>query len=252
VVKFVYISFIFLLQITALSRVEARVFKLTDESFATYLQGAVGPSLIQKSSYERSDVTFSNKVEYNLSGEVGVLFTVSRTNLKLGLEIIRPQAITGAQALGEGEVPYYRVTSGIISYGPTIGFDFLLGASPHFRFFVSASLGYMKTTLKNDYAFTSEGQTRYGLIDYTEEGSAYSVMTRGGLGVEFSFSDNVTMALDAGYRSLVATGLQHERVAITLGGPVSIGHTMKDENGADRKVDLSGATMGVGLRFYFQ
>ncbi|MGE3972997.1 MAG: hypothetical protein AB7F59_00575 [Bdellovibrionales bacterium] len=240
-----------LLHIFFVANAEARVAKLKDQTLATYIHGTFGLSLIGKSPYERADVTFTNQVAYNASGEIGALFTLSRTNFKLGLEVIRPQLIQGAQAQGAGEVTLYRVTSGIVSYGPTLGFDFLLGSYDNFRFYITSSIGYMKTTLKNDYAFTDEGRTQYSLIDHTEEGSAYNVMSRGGLGMEFSFSDNTSLAMDLGYRSLVATGLVHERPAATFNGTVSAGDVMKDPNGNNRKVDLSGAWIGMGLRFYF-
>ncbi len=226
--------------------------KLKDHWIGTYLQGTGGPSLLQKSSFERNDVTFANKVDYNLSGEVGVLFAFERAVVKVGLEAVRPQVVQGGQATGAGEVTLYSVTSGIISYGPTVGLDLQLGNFENFRFYILASAGYMKTTLKNDYQFTTPGQTQYSLIDYTEEGSAYSIMGRGGVGLEFPFSDAVTMSLEVGYRSLVASGLVHERGATTFSGAVTAGQTMKNRNGVDRVVDLSGGWAGVGLRFYFE
>jgi len=231
---------------------EARVFKLKDETFAAYVHFMGGTSLIQKSSFERTDVTFSNKVDYNLSGDFGVLFAMSRANFKLGLEFIRPQVVSGAQAIGAGDVLYYRVTSGIISYGPVAGLDLILKAGESYRIYITTALGYMKTTLKNDYEFSSQGRTNYGGInDYTEEGSAIGAMGRGGLGLEFSLADTATLAFDVGYRSLTTTNLIHERTAVTLNGSVVSGGVMKDQNGNDRKVNLSGGWAGIGLRFYF-
>lgn len=229
---------------------EARVFKLKEQSVGTYIQGTGGTSVLSNSAYSRTDATFENKVEYTTSAEFGLMFLASRTWIRLGVELIRPQAILGAQAKDASDNVLYRVDSNILAWGPVVNFEFPLKIGESTRFFFVAGLGYMKITVKNDYHMTTTGNTVYGVADYAEEASSYSFMGQGGLGMEVALADTATFVLSSGYRGLIGTNLKHERPNSAIGGNINAGDTLRDNNG-DRTLDLSGFWAGVALRFYW-
>jgi len=233
------------------SLAEARVFRMKEQTAGTYIQGTAGNSLLGNSVFNRYDVNIENKVSYNAGGEFGLMFLASRTWIRVGVEIIRPHLIEGAQAKDTvSEQVYYRVNSSVLSWGPVVNLEFPLRVFESVRLFFTGGLGYMKTTVKNDYVMTSLGNTTYGVSDYTEEASAYSFMSQGGLGVEFALADSSTFVLSGGYRGLIASNLKHERSNATIDGNVNAGDSFRDGSG-DRVINLSGYWVGLGLRFYW-
>ncbi len=229
----------------------AKVFHLKEQTAGTYLQATGGTSLLNDTAYSKSDVTFENKVGYNMSGEFGFMFLASRTWIRLGVALLRPQVIEGAQAKDTSDAVLYRLNSGIIAFGPVMSFEFPIKVFESTRFYFMGGLGYMKVTVKNDYQFTAAGTTAYSLADYTEEASAYTWMSEVGIGMELPLADASTFILNTGYRSLTANGLKHERSTPAIGGAIDSGDTLKDSNGQDRNLNLSSYWVGIGLRFYW-
>jgi hypothetical protein len=232
------------------STAQARVFHLKEQSFGTYIEGTGGNSALGDSAFHHSGLSFENKEDYSLSGEFGLMFLASRTWIRLGIQLIRPHAIAGAQAADSSGSVLYRVDNSVLAWGPVATFEFPLKIGESSRLFVLGGLGYMKVTVKNDYHLTSAGNAVYHVADYAEEASAYSLMGQGGLGWEAALADNATFTLTTGYRGLVATSLKHERANATIDGAINAGDTWKDADG-DRSLDLSGFWVGLGLRFYW-
>jgi hypothetical protein len=242
--------FLVLLWSFVATHADARVFKLKEQTVGTYIQGTGGTSVLSNSAYSRTDATFENKVEYTTSAEFGLMFLASRTWIRLGIELIRPQAILGAQAKDSSDVVLYRVDSNVLAWGPVVNFEFPLSVGESSRFFVSGGLGYMKITVKNDYHMTSAGNTLYGVADYAEEASGYSFMGSAGLGFEMGLADTATFVLSSGYRGLIGSNLKHERANSGIGGAINSGDTLRDNNG-DRIIDMSGFWAGAAFRFYW-
>ncbi len=242
--------FLVLLGLFYASQADARVFKLKEQTVGTYFQGTGGTSVLSNTAYSRSNATFENKVEYTTSAEFGLMFLASRTWIRVGVELLRPQAIQGAQAKNASGTVLYRVDSNILAWGPVVNFEFPLNVGESTRFFVSGGLGYMKVTVKNDYHMTGEGSALYGVADYAEEASAYSFMGTGGVGFEVGLADTATFVLSTGYRALIGTNLKHERPNSTIDGNINAGDTFRDNNG-DRTIDLSGFWAGAAFRFYW-
>jgi len=229
----------------------AREFNFTGPSQSgTYLQGTGGPSQLYKAAYDRSDVSFANEVKVNYTLELGYMAKYKGALLSLGLMVVRAQAIEGAQAT-LNDVTQYRVSSSLIGYGPEVGLDLILLHGHSMRFYVFGSGAYLITTLKNDYALTTDGQGTYAVPDYTEEGTAYAYLMQGGLGYEVLFADNVSLALSVGYRVFSPTNFTHTRSHTNLDGTsISEGQTMKNKEGTNLALNLNGAFGGFALRFY--
>ena len=238
--------FLFLAGLSA----EAKVFKLSDQNFGTYIFGTLGNSAVADSAYVRDNVSFENKVGYNGGGEVGVSFLLSRAWMRLGVELIRPQSIQGAQAVNSAGTTLYRVNSGILAWDPVANFELPIKVFEIARFYFVGGIGYMKVTVKNDYELTDAGRSTFGVTNYSEEATGYSFMGQGGLGMEISLADTATFTLGGGYRYLRAYGLQHERANSTVDGTISAGDTLRS-NAGDRVIDLSGAYAMAGFRIYF-
>lgn len=237
----------------------ARIFNFKNEKFATYFRGTAGMSNLKKAAFERSggqdaggaELSFSDQTNYNYTGEFGIVFTVSRANVRLGLELLRPNAATGVEARNAGGTALYTVDSTVIGYGGVANMEFNLIQTDSSRLFFTGGGGYFSTTLKNEYRFTAAGQSAYpGQADYVEEGTAFNLMGQASFGYEFLFADSVTAVFDAGYRFLLVNNLKHSRDANTLTGTVAPGQTMQNRGGGDRSIDLSGIWVGLGLRFY--
>ncbi|MEQ1875026.1 MAG: hypothetical protein ABL958_00175 [Bdellovibrionia bacterium] len=236
---------------------EARVFNFKNEKFATYFRGTAGLSGLKKTAFESSggqNLTFSDQPNYNYTAEFGLLFSVSRMNVRMGLELFRPNAATGVEAKDASDVTLYTLNSTVIGYGGVMNLEFNMIEGDKSRLFFSGGGGYFTTSLKNEYAFTTAGNSAYPTVpNYVEEGSGYSFMGQASFGYEFHLSDTTTTVFDAGYRYMLVNSLKHSRDAVTLldpATPVTSGSNMKNRDGSDRTLDLSGIWVGLSLRIY--
>ncbi len=232
------------------SQSHARVFKLKEQTIGTYFGGTAGTSVLSNTAFSRTDVTIENKVDYMTSAEFGLMYLASRTWIRIGVELVRASPVTGAQATDTGGTVLYRVDSNILSWGPVINLEFPIRVGESSRIFLEGGIGYMKTTVKNDYHLTADGNALYGVADYAEEASSYSFKGNVGLGIEMGLADTATFVLTTGYRSLIGTNLKHERAITGIGGAINAGDTLRDNNG-DRTIDMSGFYAGAAFRFYW-
>ena len=111
-------------------------------------------------------------------------------------------------------------------------------------------LGYASLTAKNSHTLTTAGQAATGLQDFNEsiEGSTFGGHFFGGL--EALMTDNVAVTLGAGYRIYEFDELEYSEDATTFIGDVKKGEPVLDNEGAARKLNMSGFYMSIGLRFY--
>ena len=249
--KATFLPFLLLLSI----QVEARVFDFKNEKVASFLGGTAGLSNLKKMGYEfagPTGLTFNDEAKYLYTGELGVLISMKSVNWRLGLELLRPHTPTDVAVKNAAQTTLYSLTSGVLGAGAVTYLDFILGGGPSNRFYLTIGAGYTKVTLKNEYIFTADGTTAYGLGPYTEEGSSWAYSAMAGAGWESVLADTVTFTFNLGYRYMLAQKFIHEREAQTLLGAVAPGQVMKNNDGTDRKLDLSSTWVGLGLRFYLR
>ncbi len=245
------LSILFLFSVPA----KARVFDFKGESAAAYLRGTYGTIALGKQAFADSggaSLTFNETSQYGYTGELGFAFTVKAVTLRLGFEVLRPQSFNGVEAKDAAGTIQYNLNTSVIGGGGIVNLDFLFAQGARSRFYVTLGGAYSKLTIRNEYIFTDAGATTYATPSYTEEGSAYAMSMMAGLGWEAAMADSVTFSLDTGYRSLIATGFKHERQSQTVMGNVAVGDSMRNRDGTDRKLDLSGFWVGAGFRFYIK
>lgn len=232
---------------------EARVFALDKQKLAFYLKGNFGSSRMERDAFDRSDGATANikeSVDFQYAGELGLFFKASSFGVRLGVQVINPQKLDNVEGKNAAGILEYNLTSRVFGVMPVghLEFDFVSG--PQFRWYLSAGGGVGSVTLLNTYTFAPASP--YGLVDFTEEGTAWVPMYEGSTGIEFSLVDNATMLFDIGYRHLQVTGLKHTRSATTFLGPVGKGSKMTNVGGGERELDMNSVYAGLGFKFYFQ
>lgn len=230
----------------------ARVFNLDKQKLAFYMKGSFGSSRMERDAFAFSDGATANvteTVEFQYAGEMGVYFNSAEWGFRAGVLGVYPQVLDGVEAKNVAGAVEYNLTSRVFGVIPVGHIEYALISNSEFRWYVSLGGGIGSVTILNSYAFTASSP--YGLIDFTEEGTAWVPMYEGSTGFEFSLADNVTMLFDAGYRHLMGTGFKHTRAANTFVGEVSKGSKMTNVGGGEREVDMISMSVGLGFKFYF-
>lgn len=230
----------------------ARVFSFEKENLASYFRGSGGLSRVSSDAFSRSsgsDTKFSDEVSYGFGGEVGVMLSVkSLMSLRLGIELLQPnplKEIKGKDAVG---TELMSLTSRIFVVNPMATVDIYFFKHPTYRGFFFVGAGLAKVTLKNEYAFTAA--STYGVTDYTEKSEASLISAHTGVGIETLFVDNVTAAIEMGYRHMPVSDLKYSSDVTTISGPRTQGASLVNDDGNKRTLDLSSWFIGFSCRFY--
>lgn len=234
----------------------ARVFQFSEHTVGAYVHGTLGNTLLGQSAFGYSSgnrTYFDAQVSRTIGGEVGIILLTKHINFRLGVEVLGPQkmeSITGYDRNNNNQL--MTLSSQIIGVVPSLHLEFVLKETPHLRFMLIGGAGYGTVTVLNSYTFTTAGQAVYpGMPSFTEEVTGSSITGDGGLALELLSSDSSTIVLDAGYRYFYVDGLTHNRDAKNFQGTVTKGQSATFDNGKNRNIELSGAWVGLGLRFYF-
>lgn len=246
--------FLFALLLAPWPRAEGRVFDFKKEHFATYFRGNGATTVIGKSAYGKSSGTstsFSIEPAYTYGGEFGVLFTSGKFGLRVGIEAINPKKVDGAEGKDSSGALLMSMTSQIASYGPAVHIEIGAVTTNTTKLLIVGGAGIGNLTMTNSYSLTAAGSAAYpGVADFTEEGKGTAYTSDLGVAYEFSMVDNVTMVLDLGYRYFFVPKLTHERAATTFLGAVAVGDTVRNSDGTNRSLNLSGPFAGLAFRFY--
>ncbi len=231
-----------------------RVFDIKSETFGSYFKGTYASGLVGKSMFESSSgtgVTFDKTADYNFSGEFGFLWARSFMVLRLGAEVIRTRSLQGTKGTDASDVELYKMNSDVNVFNPKVGVEFSFFRSSIARAFFGGSVGQATVTVQNSYAFTSAGNTTFNnLADFTEAGTQTVTSAEGLVGFECLFSDTTTFVFDAGYRSLKASALARKADVTTFDGAQTAGEPLKNSDGTQKTLDMSGLFVGLAFRFY--
>ncbi len=235
---------------------QAKVFSFQNRSFAAFVRGTGGMTNLDQDAFVHSSGSSSNfgseGVKYSFSGELGGILMMGPVNLRFGAEAIRPKtlSIDGANASGTN---LFTLTSNAFVFNPNITIEYVYSGLAGVRFSFFAGAGYAMVSLDNKYEFTSTGLTTYSPVtDYTETSSATVYEGHAGFAFETLFADNVTFAMDFGYRYLPVRELKYKNSETTIQGAAVAGQTVLNADGSNRSIDLSGITIGAAFRFYIQ
>jgi hypothetical protein len=234
---------------------QARVFSLANETIAPYFKGTVGSSTILQNAFDKSsgnNITVDQKVSLNQSGEFGLLMTAPGFGVRVGIEVISPSSIQGVQGLDASLTPMYDFESQLQAVISKVGLDFGLYVVPLTRVYLGLSGGSVTASIKNNYIFTSAGQTAFpGIANYVEESTGTSTMYEALLGYEHLLSDTTTFCFELGYRNLKVPEFKYKSGVTDIYGTAhGAGDVVLNSDGLSRSLDFSGPFAGFVLRFY--
>jgi hypothetical protein len=234
----------------------ARVFNFSDLNVAAYFRGTGGMHMMGQEGFSLSsgDESFFNnndKPYFNYSGEIGLLFQLGETVIvRMGVEGLQSREIDAA-ARNASDQKLLDVNSKIVAFIPNLTLEFQLANGLNNRTYFFAGAGYVQIKGTNEYTMTAQGTSDYGgATDYKETVAGFALMGQGGLGFEFLFVDNCTLATEVGWRYLPVAKLKHEETLTTVQGPVTAGQTALNHDGSKRTYDMGGPFVGISLRFY--
>jgi hypothetical protein len=237
----------------AMAVAEARSFSFKSFSFATLFGGTYGTSNAADTAYAHSlpaGVSVGAAVPATASGEFGLLLSGTRANLKMSGELLMPKALPGIEGKNPGGTSYFTAESEIQAAVAMATIELLAYPAATSRMMVGLGYGLASVTLVNSYEMTSAGTTATGVGDFTEKATAQAPVMQGYLGYETLFTDRATVAFTLGYRACEVSGFKAVGNAATFNGSLTDGQKLLNRDGSERKVNLSGAFVGLNFRFF--
>lgn len=238
------------------TQAQARVFSITQSSFASYFKGTFGMSSLQKDPYNKisgAQTEISTETDFNLSGEFGVVFPSPNYAFRLGLEILAPRTPSGIQGKNSSGTELMSLDSRVLGFFPTAHLEYYIAKNSLGRVYLSVGGGYGKVSLKNNYTFTAAGDTAYNpLTSFSDRASQYTYLVETSLGYEMAFIQTVTFVFDFGYRYCVVRDLKYDGAGTNFIGTHPAGDPVIDSSGDHKTLDLGGVFTGLSFRFYFE
>lgn len=233
----------------------ARVFSFQKEHVAAYVRGSIGTNVMHQDAFASASgnqTTFGDDESiFIFTGELGAQFSFGPVGFRLGFETIRPKEVEIAGKNSSGQ-ELFTLNSEVFAYGPTAAFEYNYRALSSIRFFVFLGVTYAMIDMDNRYQMTAQGTSTYpSITNFTEKGEGTAFAINGGFGLETAFVDNVTFALDIGYRHMPVSKLKHRHPNTTFAqGAVNKGDEVKNADGTARAFDMSGFAISAAFRFY--
>lgn len=239
---------------------QARVFSFKDNWVAAYFRGTAAQSVLGDDLYSKTsgnNTTFSDEVEYNFGGELGVAFLLSeRLTTRVGIEGLQSKNITATGFQSGTATRYMDVESRAIAVSPNVNFEFIVQQWPTSRLYFMAGAGYSQVKVSNEYTLETPATTDYGgsQASYKETWVASGLSYTWALGWELHLLDNVTLNIDGGWRYMAWDELKYDAdvtaVRGGLGTNLTKGSVVKDNSDQKVSVDLGGPFVGLTFKFY--
>ena len=230
----------------------ARKFDMPNERFATYFGGGYGVSNVSDHAFSMSSgsgVQTDQLVGSNYAGEIGVVLTSPRAQLRLGGEYLVAKALEGVTGRA-GTTPYFTMSSKISALVPKASIELPVWRRLESRISLGGGAGMASVSLEQSYAMTPAGSAALGVGDYIEKASASVLMWNAYLIGEMLFVDTTTVALEMGYRSLKVGSLTSQKATTAITGNQDSGGTLLNGDGSARAFDFGGAYVNLTFRFY--
>jgi hypothetical protein len=244
---------LFVLLVLPLS-LQARVFNINDETIATTVKGAWSPSSVLQNHFadtSGADITIDDAVNFNLGGEIGLVFTAPRAAFRLSIESIHPNPIVAKSGTNSAAQKMFAFDSDISVLLPKADIDFTIKSGDTWRIFFSLGGGVGTLSYKNSYALTAAGQTAFaGLVDFSEEGTSTATMMEGAINFEHLFTDTTTIVFELGYRQLKFDSMIFSKNVTSFTGAHRKGDVVLNADSTAKQVDFTGFAGGICFRFY--
>lgn len=237
------------LTLLSVHQVEARIFQLTKEKFASYLtlSGSLTPSAgTTHFDGESAAVSYSAGLKNSYSGEFGFISVAGPVTLRFGFEILKPPSMNALEAQTAGGAALYRIDSDITGFVPKLGFDLNLVTKPLWRVYMHGDVGQASVTIKNQYSDLSVAPN----TDFESQWKGGAQSLSGGFGIEYAAVDLTSVVLEIGYRQLKFGKLTYAEAVTDTRGAQRAGDVVSTIDGENRTLDLSGLTISVGGRWW--
>ena len=232
---------------------EARVFDMGKETFGTYLKANYQSAVPGQDPFVNSsgaNLSFDGRHRYSMGYEFGFLFASRYLNWRMGVEVLQPPDQKGIAASNAAGTTLYTLESALSALILKGAFEGNVVTWRNSRVSIVAEGGYASLTLQNTYAFQAAGTTAFGLADFREEVKGSTAMLGGGFLFETLMSDTTTFFVEAGYRAMNFTTLNHSVASIGFQGSVAKGDAARTDTGTARTLNLSGLSASAGFRFW--
>lgn len=231
---------------------EARIFRLSQETFSGYFSGSIGLSQVEDAAYSDSSgaqTVFGDEPGLNYSGELGISFSSVFMHFTLGLEFIAPEKmdIEGSNSAG---TKLMDLESNIRATVLKAGLFFPMMVTNSYRSYVGVTGGLASLKMENTYELTATGQGLYSLTNYSETAEATATTFGLIVGFEYNFADTSTVIIEGGYRYLPVDEWEYSKADTGFTGSYSKGDPVVNHDGSKRETDLSGLYLGIGFKLY--
>lgn len=232
----------------------ARVFNWKEATLAAFVRANGGATSLGKRAFadalgDGESVDASSRLNYG--AEIGVLLAPNPFfHVRFGAELLQYRPVSEASGVNGSGTEMYRLDSSVSVFNPNVTLEYAGMPRGPLRYYGYLGAGYADVTVENKFRMTTAGTGAHGVNDFNELLSGQALAATLGGGVEILFNDNVTCALDLGWRYLRVPSLKYKGDADTIRGSVGKGAPALNADGEPRTLDLSGPTIGVGFRFY--
>ncbi|MBX3021732.1 MAG: outer membrane beta-barrel protein [Bdellovibrionales bacterium] len=247
-------SFVLLILTLAPLSLHARVFSYKDTNLATYLRATGGLSSLGQSAFKESSGSQTDSIDgsskFSYSGEIGFMFGAGNFNVRIGAELLQHRPISDGKGTNASGDELFQLNSSASAFVPNVTAEYTFETKNNTRVYALFGVGYADVTVENRYRMSTAGTAAYSVGNFDELMSATSTSYHAGVGVETLFTDNVTIALDLGYRHLQVGSLKYKTDVTGIGGSASKGEAVVNSDGSKRTLNLGGLNVGVNFRFY--
>lgn len=231
---------------------EARNLDLKNDRVAPFLRGSFGYCLAGTSAFGASsgaDTTFDKSANFSTGGEIGVAVEGSSIGMRLSVEYLIPKQLTSAEGIDASGTKQMSLESKMAAVIPQVNFDYNFHGTNTSRWFFGGGVGMATLSLDNVYTITGSKYSSLGST-LTESGKGNTMGGQAYLGYEGHFTDTVTLSLDIGYRYYTFQTIESTKTETSFTGSEVEGQPLKNHDGSDRQINLSGPYSALMIRFY--
>lgn len=231
---------------------EARNLDLKNDRFAPFVRGSFGYCLAGTSAFGASSgatTTFDKTANFATGGEIGVAVEGTTLGMRISVEYLIPKQLTSNEGKNPAGTTEFSMESKMGAVIPQVNFDYNMKTTGTSRFFVGGGVGVGVLSVDNEYTM-AVGSSYSALGNFKESGTGQTMGGQGYAGYEFHFTDTATLAIDVGYRYYNFTTINSTKDVTSFTGAEVTGQPLKNHDGSDRQVNLSGPYSALMLRFY--
>ncbi len=225
---------------------QARVFDLSKQKFGSYLIFSSSQSNLKETPFAGLTVAddFSDTYKLPVGGEFGLMYEDNNVGFRFGFEIIKPPPVEGYAKNSSSTKYYYKDNISVLV--PKLAMEINFISKPTYRFLGYGFFGQANLVESTEYSAVAIAPSS----SHTVDAKAAANMSGGGVAFEFCAFDTTTLIFEVGYRQLKFTNLIYSKDVTTFAGAVTSGTSIKNSDGSDHQIDMTGAYAALGFRIF--